>query len=375
MHKAYRLLAALILTGCSSAAAPGSGGGGGNPLPIPSAIFYVNLGTTTANNSVAAFSTAPVAGGGTPSALTGSPYNTTGSSSVGSPFGIAFKPGRGFLYAVNDTGTVSAFTVNADGTLATLGSAVSTGGTGASGIALNPAGTFAAAANSVNNTVQMFSVAVNGTLAAVGSPVGTGGLNAPAAVAFSQDGAHLYVSNNGGSGGVSGFNVSILGALTAISGSPFASGGAATQGIVVSPNGSTVYAADQDTSKIAALAIAGDGSLSSQGTVSTATAPIGIALNAAGTILYVAAAASNAVDVFTVSGSSMSHLAGPYATQSTKTAMVSLDGSGKLLVALDELSFGATLFAVRPDGTLNGAPAPSYSIGTNSGHPAAVLAR
>jgi 6-phosphogluconolactonase len=374
MNRALRLLAILFLSGCSSAAGPGSGsGGGGGNLQIPTAVYYVNLGTAT--NSIAAFSTAPVAGGGSPSALTGSPFSTTGSSSVGSPFGLAFKPGRGVLYAVNDSGTVSSFTVNADGTLTTLGAAASTGGTAASGVAVNPAGTFAAVANSANNSIHMFTVTNTG-LTALGSPVTTGGLNGPVALAFSPDGSHLFAGNTGGSGvGISAFSVSGIGVLTAVSGSPFSTGGNLTEGLAISPDGSTLYAAVQDTAKIAALAIAGTGSLSALGTVSTCVAPIGIALNAGGSHLYVACAASNAVDVFTVSGAAVSHLAGPYATQSQKTAMVSLDGSGQLLVALDENSFGVTLFAVHADGTLNGAPAGLYSNGTTSGNQAAVLAR
>ncbi len=367
------MLAILLLSGCSSAAGPGSGsGGGGGNLQIPTAVYYVNLGTAT--NSIAAYSTAPVAGGGSPSALTGSPFSTTGSSSVGSPFGLAFRPGRGVLYAVNDAGTVSSFTVNADGTLTTLGAAANTGGTGASGVAVNSTGTFAAVANSANNSIQMFTVTGSG-LAALGSPVMTGGLQTPASLAFSPDGSHLFAGNTGGSGvGISAFSVSGIGVLTAVSGSPFSTGGNLTEGLAISPDGSTLYAAVQDTAKIAALAIAGTGSLSALGTVSTCVAPIGLALNAGGSHLYVACAASNAVDVFSVSGAAVSHLAGPYATQSQKTAMVSLDGSGQLLVALDEISSGVTLFAVHADGTLNGAPAALYSNGTTSAQ-AAVLAR
>ena len=73
------------------------------------------------------------------------------------------------------------------------------------------------------------------------------------------DGKFLYVANQG-SNNVSAFAVGSGGALTAVSGSPFAAGTAPTFAIV-NHNGNHLYVADRDSNDITDFAISGSGSL------------------------------------------------------------------------------------------------------------------
>jgi 6-phosphogluconolactonase len=361
----------LALNACTS----GSGGGGPGPTPtppIPSGIFYINLGTGT-SNSVAAFSTSQIMSGGQLSALAGSPYQVTGQNGAsGAPFGIALAKGGTVLYVVNASQpSLTAFKVNSDSTLSTPPINSYPVGTAPSGVCVDPLSQFAAVVNTTDNTVQSFTIAADGSLTAV-TLASSNGLASPAACTFSSDSKFLYVSNNGGSGGISGFMVSVAGVLAKLPASPY-DGGFKLQGIVATS--STVFAADQTSNGLQELTISVNGDLISPAAFSTDAGPIGLALSPNGKYLYVAASAKRAVDGYAVAGQALTVLAGsPYTTNATKTAMVTVSAAGNLLVALDEIDDAVTVFAIKSDGTLGFAPTNEYVFG-NTGNPMAIIAR
>lgn len=365
------LFLSLALCACTSGASGGGGGGGGG-TSIPSGIFYVNEGTASPN-TVGAFSTSQIAGGGQLMSLPGSPFAVTGQDGhSGAPFGIALALGGTVLYVVNaDAGSVTAFPVNANGTLGTIINHYAIAST-PSGICVDPSSQFAAAVVTGNSTIQPYAINPGGSLTAA-AVAGGGGLNSPVACAYSGDGKYLYVSNEGAGGGISGFSVSSGGTLSPIPGSPWV-GGTSFQGIVASTT--TVFAASQINNGVDVLAIAsGSGALVSPNFVGTAFGPIGLTLSPGGKYLYVAASAKRAVDGYVVSGQSLTPLAGtPYTTTATKTAVVSVNSAGTLLVALDEIDNAVTLFAIRSDGTLAFAPSAEYVFGSGI-NPMAVVAR
>src|SRR5580698_68631 len=79
------------------------------------------------------------------------------------------------------------------------------------------------------------------------------------------------------------------GALTQIPDSPYPSGGRNPVSAVTSPNGNNLYVANRDDNSIVQFAIGTDGKLYPQQTCNTpGAAPVSLAINSAGTLIYVA---------------------------------------------------------------------------------------
>lgn len=363
-------------TGCTTS---GTGGGGPGPTPtppIPAGIYYVNGGTSP--NKVPALSSAPIASGLQPSPLPGSPFSTnTENGAAGAPFGIALAKGGTVLYVVNDNAaSISAFPVNADGTLNAPLAPAPAGGVGPNGVCVDPLSQFAAVANTGNSSVESFTIGANGALTQA-SNVATGGLNSPQACAFSADSKYLYVTNGAGAGGVSGYSVTPgTGVLVALAGSPYnLAGSHPCQGIALTST--ALFATNFAENQITAFLIPGTGQLQSPTPFGTAISPSSLAATPNGKFLYVANPGAQAVDGYAVNGFALTRLAGaPFPTQATKTAMVAINSAGTLLAALDEQAPGVTLFAVKSDGTLGFAPQNEYGLPALAGqNPMAIVVR
>ena len=162
--------------------------------------------------------------------------STGGLSAVsGSPFGsgagvaaVAVDPTGGFAYTANSSAaSISSFSIDVSTGLFTAlsGSPLSTASSPES-IAVAPAGTFVFAANVTSaNDIATYAIApASGTLTL--SSTAVAGL-LPRSVAVDPAGQFVYAAN-ADSGDISVFNVdAATGALTAVSGSPFAAGGGA----------------------------------------------------------------------------------------------------------------------------------------------------
>lgn len=104
---------------------------------------------------------------------------------------------------------------------------------------------------------------------------------------------YLYVTStstsSSNSGQINAFHVDAYsGALTAVSGSPFSSGGANPVAEVASLNQQNLYVANHDSNSIVEFAVNTSGQLVSEHTYTTpGTQPVAMALNAAGTLLFV----------------------------------------------------------------------------------------
>ena len=166
-------------------------------------------------------------------ALTGSPLALyTGSATtptVVAPTGLLITPNNSYVYVSLGTLGVQVLTLGASGALST-GSAptlllpLSTSTSPADyGLASNPASAFLFVAE-LNTGLREFSIGTNGALTEIsGSPyaVGTG----PTGVVLDTTGSYVYVANKG-SNNISAFTLTAAsGKLTAISGSPYSSGG------------------------------------------------------------------------------------------------------------------------------------------------------
>jgi YVTN family beta-propeller protein len=156
------------------------------------------------------------------------------------------------LYATGPTG-VQTYVVNAEGLLSASGTAISAATT-PSAAAVSPSGTLLLVANAGSNSVSRFAVGVDGSLSALSATATTTGAG-PDGVAFTPDGAHVYVAN-----GTDG-TISILdGQGTAVQGTPVPAG-AGVSGLTVSSDGKRLYAANTGDDTVSGWAIATDGSL------------------------------------------------------------------------------------------------------------------
>ena len=141
---------------------------------------------------------------------------------------------RRFVYTNDDVAgpnTVTALRIEPDGTVMRLpGSPYQTGGTGAGGglfaanrTALQPGGDVLFVANGGSNDISAFRInAVSGALSAVpGSPFSSGGRSAfGTSLASTPDGRYL-IAVNSGSANIVVFRIAANGALTPTPGSPY----------------------------------------------------------------------------------------------------------------------------------------------------------
>jgi DNA-binding beta-propeller fold protein YncE len=134
-----------------------------------------------------------------------------------------------FAYVANDSGnSVSAFSIGANGALTPVPGSPFAAGIGPLSVAVDPTGKFAYVLNVetppdfINGTVLAYSIGANGALTPVsGSPFAAGSL--PQSVAVDPTGKFAYVAN-GLSNNVSAFSIGANGALTPVTGSPFVAG-------------------------------------------------------------------------------------------------------------------------------------------------------
>jgi len=200
------------------------------------------------SSDVSAFSITAATGALTP--VAGSPFAVHAG-----PRSITVDPSGKFMYVANGAlrdvrANVSAFTIDATtGALAPISGPPSPGGDEPTSVAVDPSGKFLYVAYAMSGTVSAFTInATNGALTPVeGSPFVTGSF--PSSVAVDPGGKFLYVANQGsllGVGDVSAFTINVTtGALTPVSGSPFAVG-KSPYSVAVDPSGKFVYVANDD---------------------------------------------------------------------------------------------------------------------------------
>jgi 6-phosphogluconolactonase len=176
--------------------------------------------------------------------IEGSPF-TTGKSG---PTSVAVDPAGRFLYATNQFGgdnDVAGFSIDCEtGRLRPVPGSPFTAGSGPSAVAIDPSGRFAYVANLGSNNVSAFTIdEKSGRLSPVsGSPFAAGTF--PSAIAVDVLGKFVYVTNEM-SNNVSGYTInSTTGALTPIAGSPFGTG-YSPMSVAVDPNERFVYVANE----------------------------------------------------------------------------------------------------------------------------------
>jgi 6-phosphogluconolactonase len=222
-----------------------------------------------------------VGGDGTLTA-TSPPTVATGAS----PWGVAVSPDTSSVYVTNaGAGTVSQYSVDTDGTLTPKSPATVTAGSSPLGVAVSPNGESAYVVNEGNGgvigpgSVSQYSVGADGTLTPK-SPAVVGADAFPFQVAVHPDGRSAYVTifdNGFGGGTVDQYSIGADGTLTPKS---TVAAGSGANGVAVSPDGGSAYVADQNVATVSQYSIGADGTLTprSPATVATGTTPLNVAV-------------------------------------------------------------------------------------------------
>ena len=227
---------------------------------------------------------------------------------------------------------------------------------------------FAFVTNSGSGSVSAMAMDSSGSLSLVaGSPFPAGA----GAEFLAFDSVHklLFVSNQNANT-VSAFSVNTgTGQLNAVPGSPFATGSRPI-GIAVDPAGKFVFVANQAADSISVFSIGVNGALSPvAGSPFAASNPYGMAINAAGTILFAnnfpdsQISDLNTVSAFQIGASgALSPIAGsPFPTSSTagfaSAIGLAADPAGKFLFVGDHMAQSVVPFNISATGALTPVPA------------------
>jgi 6-phosphogluconolactonase len=142
----------------------------------------------------------------------------------GTPSGITFTPDNTKMYVALNTGGVDIFTFSStSGVLTKTGNLSPKQSVNADyGVAVDPGNKYLFVTETGINAVRVLSIGTNGALTELsGSPYATG--LGPNGVLVDETGSYVYVANSTG-GTISAFLLSGTGGLTQISGSPFTTG-------------------------------------------------------------------------------------------------------------------------------------------------------
>jgi 6-phosphogluconolactonase len=181
--------------------------------------------------------------------IEGSPFSTGKSGSTS----VAVDPAGRFLYATNQyagDNDISGFSIDREsGRLTAIPGSPFASASGPTAIAIDPSGRFAYVANGGSNNVSTYTIdEKNGRLSPVtGSPFAAGTF--PSAIAVDPLGKDVFVTNSK-SNNVSGYAINhSTGALTPLPGSPYAAHSSPSS-VAVDPNDRWVYVANQGSNDI-----------------------------------------------------------------------------------------------------------------------------
>jgi 6-phosphogluconolactonase (cycloisomerase 2 family) len=229
---------------------------------------------------------------GTTGALTPMSAATVAAGSF--PASIVISPNGSYAYVANFActglgcipaqGTISQYTVGADGALTPMTPATVNTGSATSqpnSLVVDPASTYLYVANAGDGTVSQFTIGSSGALTLKGTPFAAGTF--PFFVTVDPSGRYVYVANTGSAinttspGTISQYLIGVGGALTPI-GAGSVAGGPGTSSVAVDPTGTYVYATNRGASSLSQYSIAVGGALTPMGTVPAGLNPTSIAI-------------------------------------------------------------------------------------------------
>jgi 6-phosphogluconolactonase (cycloisomerase 2 family) len=255
-------------------------------------LFVSNGGDQT----ISAFSIDPTSG-----ALTaaGAPVASGLTLDACSGISLAATPDGQFLMA-SSNGQIKTFSIGAGGVLSALSTATNSVVPNAS-MKISANGQFLAVSN--QTSVSVYTINGDGSLTAVaGSPFAETGTATLAGLDFSSTSGLLYGAEASATGAFAdGWTVGTSGALSAVAGSPFSSTAINSNVVLLSPNDSFLFASNSGSANVSSYTLGAGGVLTGVSSFGALHAPVGMATDRSGTLLYVADDAFG-VAVFNIGG-------------------------------------------------------------------------
>ena len=222
------------------------------------------------SNDISAFSI------GTGGVLTTVPQNGGATAPIGlSAMNMALAPSGKFLYVTGQAtqGWIEAFPVS-QGVLGAP-SVVLTGNN-PFGLAIDSAGSHLYTANKQDSSISAFTINADGSLTALGSPIGVAFIG-PVSMLIDKSGKYLYVANQG-SGNLAAYSIGSDGGLTLLTGSPFTTGSQPSF-IASDSSGKYLFVGNQSSPVIQSFSLnTSTGALTSVGSYSVPATPTSIVI-------------------------------------------------------------------------------------------------
>ena len=246
-------------------------------------LFVSNGGDQT----ISAFTIDPTSGALT--AAAGSPFASGLTLDACSGISLSATPDGRFLMA-SSNGQIKTFSIGAGGVLTSLSTAANPVVPNAS-MKISANGQLLAVSNGAS--VSVFSINPDGSLTAVaGSPFAEAGTGKLAGLDFSSTSGLLFGAEASATAAFAdAWTIGGNGALSSVAGSPFSTTAINSNVVLLSPNDSFLFASNQGSNSVSSYGVGAGGSLSSLGSFGSAAslhAPVGMATDRSGSLLFVA---------------------------------------------------------------------------------------
>ena len=246
-------------------------------------LFVSNGG----DRSISAFTIDPTSGALT--AAAGSPFASGLTLDACSGISLSATPDGRFLMA-SSNGQIKTFSIGAGGVLTSLSTAANPVVPNAS-MKISANGQLLAVSNGAS--VSVFSINPDGSLTAVaGSPFAEAGTGTLAGLDFSSTSGLLFGAEASATAAFAdAWTIGGNGALSSVAGSPFSTTAINSNVVLLSPNDSFLFASNQGSNSVSSYGVGVGGSLSSLGSFGSAAslhAPVGMATDRSGSLLFVA---------------------------------------------------------------------------------------
>jgi 6-phosphogluconolactonase len=289
---------------------------------------------------------------------------------------VSEGPGAVFVNTNQPVNQVRRFERRADGTLG-AGASYATGGAGTGAglgsqgaLALSSDGRWLVVVNAASHDISVFRTRPNGLELTDRTPSGG---TTPISVAVS--GSLVYALNAGGSGNISGFELSNSGDLEPLAGStrPLSSAASGPAQVSFTPDRNWLVVTEKATNRIVTYAVAADGL--AQAPVShpsAGTTPFGFAFAGRDRLIvseaFGGAADGSATSSYRVSGGSVQMVSASVPTTETAACWVVTTPNGRFAYVSNAGSASLTGYAVSHDGVLTILDADGKT-GTTNGNP------
>lgn len=284
----------------------------------------------------------------------------TGYSAASQPWSVAVDPSGRFVYVANESyGTVSQYTIGADGTLTPMSPASVAAGNGPEYVTVDPSGRYVYVANTGDTTLSQYTIGPGGALTPM-SQATVHSVNEPTGIAIDPSGKYCYVANEGDST-IAQYTIGPDGSLTAMSpwwvrptqnGTILVDG---TQSVAVDPSDRYVYAANMGNNTVSQFVISSGGTLAAMSPVTVAAGlePWSIVVDPSGKYVYVVNKGDNTVSQYTIgSGGALTPISPDSVPAGLGPMSITVDPSDRFVYVTNEGDKTVSQYSIGAGGAL-----------------------